>query len=193
MVTLSIQADFGDVFKRLDALRDDVADKALRRALDRTIEQGRTEMTRQITGEYNIRAGKVREKLFVRRATFKGGRFEMEAVLTSRDSSGRRRAINLINFGGRQTRAGLTFKVKKSGARTLIRSGFIGNKGRTAFQRVGKARLPIKPLQTIDVPQMFNTKRINAKVVRKIRDVFPAIFEREAAFYTARFNAGSRP
>jgi urease beta subunit len=189
MVALSIQTDFGDVQRRLDAMRSDVADRVLKRSMDRTIEQGRSEMTRQITGEFNIKAGKVREKLFVRKASFKGSRFELEAVLTSRDKSGRRRGINLINFAGRQTKAGLTFKIKKNGGRSIIKRGFIGNKGRTAFARVGAKRLPIKGLTTIDVPQMFNTRRINAKVVKKIRDVFPTVFEREAAFAVSRFNA----
>jgi len=52
------------------------------------------------------------------------------------------------------------------------------------------ARLPIKALQTIDVGQMFNTRRINAKVVQLIEARFPDIFANEARFFTARFNAG---
>ena len=87
------------------------------------------------------------------------------------------------------TKAGLSVKIRRNGGRKVLKQGFIGNKGRTAFERVGKARLPIKPLQTIDVPQMFNTKRINAKVVALIRERFPAIAEREVRFYLQRFNA----
>jgi urease beta subunit len=187
MVTLSIATNFPDVKRQMDRLQSDIRDQATKRALDRTVEQARTEMQRQITGEFNLTARKVREKLFIRRASAKGGRFSLEAVLSSRDPSGKRRAINLINFQARQTKAGLTFKVKKAGGRSVIKSGFIGNKGRTAFKRVGKERLPIKPLQTIDVPQMFNTRRINAKVVKKIEAVFPVIFAREVNFYAQRF------
>jgi hypothetical protein len=32
------------------------------------------------------------------------------------------------------------------------------------FRRVGKGRLPIEPVQVIDVPQMFNARRVNEKV-----------------------------
>ncbi len=187
MVTLTINADFPDIKRQLKGLQADIADKATKRALDRTVEQGKAEMTRRIREEFNLPATKVREKLFVKRASFSRGRLGVEAVLFSRDASGKRRAINLINFQARETKQGLSFKVKRSGGRSLIKQGFIGNKGRTAFVREGKKRLPIKALQTIDVPQMFNTKRINAAVVRKLRDVFPAVFERELRFYTARF------
>lgn len=187
MVAITIDADFPDIRRKLKTLQADVADKATKRALDRTVEQGKAEMTRRIREEFNLPAGKVREKLFVKRASFARGRLGLEAVLFSRDASGKRRAINLINFQARETRQGLSFKVKRSGGRSVIKQGFIGNKGRTAFIREGKKRLPIKALQTIDVPQMFNTRRINQAVVRKLRDVFPAVFERELRFYTAKF------
>ena len=83
-----------------------------------------------------------------------------------------------------------TFKIKKNGPRKLIPGSFLINDGRTVMIRVGKARLPIKALQTIDVPSMFNTKRINAKVLRFIEDKFPELFKNEARFFTERFKAG---
>jgi hypothetical protein len=64
----------------------------------------------------------------------------------------------------------------------LLRSGFMGNKGRTAFERVGAKRLPIKPLQTIDVPQMFNTRRINLRVRKRIEQELPELMRRELRF-----------
>ena len=47
-------------------------------------------------------------------------------------------------------------------------------------------------VQTIDVAQMFNTRRINAKVVDVVKARFPAIFEREARYYTGKFGGASR-
>ena len=55
--------------------------------------------------------------------------------------------------------------------------------------REGRARLPIKALQTIDVPSMFNTRRINAKVIAFIKAKLPTIFDNEARYFTERFNA----
>lgn len=185
---LKISTNFPQIQKKLNQLQDDLATKVSTSTVNKTLAQAQTEMSKQIRSEFNLTASKVREKLAIRRAKFSLGRFMVEGALFSRDKSGRRRAINLINFGARQTKQGLTVKIKRGGGRQLAsKRGFIGNKGRTAFSRVGEKRLPIKPLQTIDVPQMFNTRRINAAVVRKIRERFPVIFERELAFYLSRF------
>lgn len=187
---LSIETNFPQVQRRLDELRREVADKAAARAVNKAAAQGQTQMSRRIRQEFNISAAKVREKLFVKRSTFRQGRLAIEAELYSKDKSGRRRAINLINFGARETKQGLTVKIRKGSGRVVATSrGFIGNKGRTAFKRTGSKRLPIEPLQTIDVPQMFNTKRITAAVVRTIMAKFPEIFEREVAYALRQFGA----
>ena len=187
MVALTIKTDFKDVERRLRGLQSDIRDKALVRAVNRTVEQARTDMSREIRQEFNLSAAKVREKLHIRRAGLVGGRLRIEAALLSTARNGRR-SLNVINFQARETKAGLTAKIKRQGGRKVVsKRGFIGNQGRTAFERVGTKRLPIRPLQTIDVPQMFNTRRINAVVLRKIREKFPVIVEREIRFYTARF------
>lgn len=185
-MNLTITTNFPDVQRKLDAMRQDIADKATARALNKTTAQAQTEMSRQIRKVYNLSAAKVKEKLFTKRASFKAGALGLQAELFSRDKSGKRRAINVINFGARMTGKGLSVAIKRGG-RVRLPFGFIGNKGRTAFKRTGPKRLPIAPLQTIDVPQMFNTKRVNAAVLAMIQGKFPAIFEREAAFVLRQF------
>ena len=197
---LKISTNFADVQRQIERLQKSVADSALRSAVNKTMAQGQTQMVRAIAGEFNLSQSKIREKMFLRRAGFKAGRLGIEAVLESKTPGGRRRAINLINFGARQTKAALTARIRKSGGRTSIqgkykRGAFIGNKGRTVFERVpgtlmkDKHSEKIQPVQTIDVPQMFNTRRINAPVVAFIKRRFPELFEREARYYTDRFNA----
>jgi len=198
---INIRTNFPDVAKALGDVQDKLASQVLARSLNRTIEQARTEMSRQIRAEYNLSAAKVGEKLRIKRATFTKGQFEMAAELFSKNPDNRRGSINLINFSARETKAGLTFKIKKRGGRGKIGPGFIGNKGQTAFIRtgeqkrvmtrgvnVGKLREPIRPLRTIDVPQMFNTRRINAAVQAAMHAKFPAIFQRELAFAMSRLN-----
>ncbi len=187
MVAISVKHNFPEVQQALQSLQQDVAKQALVRAVNRSIEQAKTGMSREIRGEFNISRADVEATLRVRRANYQGGLFAVEASLESRTKRGR--SLNLIRFGARQTRKGVTFKVKRRGPRQLIPGAFIANEGRTVFIRVGRSRLPIKALQTIDVPQMFNTQRINDRVVSTLREKFPAIFAREAAFYLARFNA----
>ena len=96
--------------------------------------------------------------------------------------------------------AQLRFKIRKTGGMRMIKGAFIGNQGRTVFVRVAgtvmasrskytgsKYAEQIRAVSTVDVPGMFNTKRINSKVVAAMKDKFPVIFQREAAYYTSKF------
>ena len=184
----SIKTNFPDVQRALDRLSADIGNKATASALNKTVAQAKTNMSKEIRAEFNISAAKVGESLVVSKAIGKGARFTLTASLESKAKRGR--SINLAAFGARQTAKGVSFKVKKTGPRKLIPGAFLINEGKTVMIRVGKQRLPIKALQTIDVAQMFNTKRINAKVLRLIEDKFPTIFANEAKFFTDRFKAG---
>jgi hypothetical protein len=197
---IDIKTNFPEVQRALKDLRADVAGKALVSAVNKTIEQARTQMVREIIGEYRVTSAYVRERMRLRRASFRAGAFGVTAELSA--GGGRKgRSANLINFvskaqrdaGGAKrrkdgTRGQLKFQVRKAGGKQVITGAFIGNKGRTVFIRTGSARLPIKAVQTIDVPQMFNQRRINAQVVNAIKTRFPTIFEREARYYLSRFN-----
>lgn len=194
---ITIRTNFPDVRRQLEALRAEVADRATARALNRTIEQARTAMSREIRQEFAVDAKTVREKLRIKRATFKAGVLGLQAAL---EADGRKRSANLIRFGARMGATGLTVKIKRTGGRKRVANAFIGNKGRTVFERIpgtkmssrrygGKHGERIKPVQTIDVAQMFNTRRINAAVVAVMQARFPAIFQRELAFALSRFNA----
>lgn len=199
---IQIQTNFPDVQRTLQRMQADVADKATARALNRTIDQARTAMVREIRAEYNLPASQVRERLRIKRASFRAGTLGLTAALES--PSGKGRSLNVIRFQARQTRQGVTVRIRKTGGRPLIRSAFIGNKGRTVFTRQPGTTMAsrrqyagtkhaeaLQPVRTIDVPQMFNQRRINAAVVRLMRARFPAIFAREAAFALAQ--AAARP
>ena len=185
---LSITHNFPEVAKALQTLQADVARQATSRALNATVAQAKTAMSREIRAEFVMTAKTVNDSLIIRRAVASGGRFNLEASLSSISDRGKR-SLNLAHFQARQTAKGVTFKIKRGGPRKLIPGSFLINGGKTVMIRVGKARLPIKALQTINVAGMFNTKRINAKVIKLIEERFPVIFEREAKYYTDRFNA----
>lgn len=188
MVTLNISTNFEARIRALDQLREDIRQKALASALNKTVAQGKTAMARGIADEYNITVTAVKEKLYTRNARASQGKYGMFAVLGA-ETRGGKRSVNLIRFQAKQTKKGLTAKQLKTKGQTLItRKGFIGNDGRTVFRRLGKARLPIAPIQGLDVSQMFNTKRVNAKVVAFMKAKFPEVLQREVAFYIRRFN-----
>lgn len=184
---LTINTNFPQVQRALDNLREEVAAKAAARAVNATIAQAKTEMSRQIRQEYVVDARFVRERLRIKRATFFKGVLAIEAVLSADEKP---RSANLIRFVARRTKAGVSVKIKRAGARKVVRGAFIGNKGRTVFRRITDKRLPIKAISTVDVAQMFNAKRINARVVTSIRENFARLFESEARFFVAKFNRG---
>jgi hypothetical protein len=199
---ISLTHNFPDVAKQLDALQADVRAKAMASAMNKTVAQAKTAMRREITAEFNIATEKVNDALKINQARAFRGEFNLEASLES--PSRRGRSLNLINFiekfttmaqAKRRGKAGtlnqLHVKIKRKGGVKALSTAFIGNKGRTIFVRTGKERLPIKALQTIDVAGMFNTRRINAKVLQMIEEKFPQVFQNEARFFTEKFNRKS--
>lgn len=195
---LSIETNFQQVQQALATLQKDIAAKATARALNRAIEQARTQMSREIRSEFVVDARFVRERLRIKRATFFGGTLGLVVTLGAESKP---RSANVIRFGARQNRQGVSVKISRKGGRQTIRNVFIGNKGRTVFERVPGTKMnsrpkankhgeQIRPVQTINVPQMFNTRRINAAVVAALQARFPAIFERELAFALGAFNGG---
>lgn len=189
MVTLSIKSDFQQVNRQLSALSNAVQTRVIPAALNKTGAKAKAEMTRAITDEFNIKAADVRGRLRVSRATRNVRNWEV--VLDPFASSRKGRSLNLIHFlekkvslaeGRRRRKAGtisqLQFQIKRVGGKKIIQDAFIGNKGRTVFVREGKQRLPIVAKNTIDVPQMFNTRRISARVLAKIRQELPIEIQR---------------
>lgn len=216
MVTINLKHNFPDVQRQLAALQKDVAQQATVRAINRTIELGKTEAVRAIAREYSVTSTYVRERLAIRKASFRQGQFGISAELAASGRKRGSRSANLIAFveksvslaaARRRMRAGeggthklrnggqvakaleLRFKIKRGQPAKTIKGAFIGNSGRTVFIREGRSRLPIKGLYTGDVPSMFNARRVNGVIVKKMLDRFPEVFAREAKYYTDRFNA----
>lgn len=202
--SISIRHNFPEIAKKIERMGDEVGNKAVARALNATIKQGATAMARGISKEFCITVGKAKERLKV--VSCKTGRgfvrFEATMEATKRAKG---RSMNLIAFvessisfaqarkrmkageGGTYQLQGRTvqkalqlrFKIKRSGGAKVIPGAFIGNKGRTVFIREGKSRTPIAAKDTIDIPQMFNTHKINQAVRVVMLDRFVTNFERE--------------
>ena len=211
---ISIKTNFPDVQRQLQAMQKGIADKAMASAMNKTMAQAKTAMSREIRAEFNMTAATVNASLLIKRASAAGGNFRMSAELSSISRRGKR-SLNLIHFTERsvsmaqargRAKAGtlnrLFVQIKKSGGKKSLRTAFIANQGRTVFMRTGEAKRvmtkgsnagkrkePLKAVQTIAVASMFNARRVNAKVVQMIEEKFGAIFANEARFFTERFNA----
>lgn len=177
---------FDQLQRRMDMLDREI-NAAASMAINKTAAKAKTEMVRAIASEYDITQREVRPRMRV----FRASRTRLQAVLDP--WGGRKRSLNVIHFiekkvtlaeGRRRKKAGtqdvLRFKIKKRGSPKTIKGAFIGNKGRTIFRRVGKSRLPIEPVQTLGVPQMFGVRRINERVLARIRKELPIEADRAA-------------
>ncbi len=184
-IVLNMRTNFPDVMAQLDRVADEIGNRAVVRALVDTITQGKTEMARDISKEFRINVGTAKDRLSITRASSTGGTYRFQASLEA-TTPGKGRSMNVIAFVGalpKRTKKGklaqIKFKIKRDGGWKTIPGAFIGNQGRTMFIRVGKGRLPIKPINTIDIPQMFNTRRINEVVQSVMLARFEANIERE--------------
>lgn len=204
----SLRNNFPAIARRMEQLPDEIANRAMVRALNQTVEQGRTQMARTIAEEFRVTVGGAKRRLIIERASFRGA-LRLRASLQANRAGGGR-GMNLINFAEKsitlaaarkRVKAGeggsyslrngakvqkalqVQFQIKRSGGKKVIPGAFIATNKRTGgtavFIREGKGRYPIKTLTTIDIPQMFNTRRIN-EVVRKVMlDKFSNNFDRE--------------
>jgi hypothetical protein len=213
MVSISVKTNFPQIGAQLKALGDDIATKAVISAINKTIAQGQTAMIRAISGEFAIKQAKVRQQLDITRARFTKKAQEASATLEAFGPRPGQRARNVIMFTAKQVvgkkkkrvrfksargwvtmdvpiGGGVSVLIKKGGGRKLIAGAFIANKGRTVFIRKPGSKRKISPVQTIDVPQMFNTQRINGLVRKIITERFPRIFEHEAQYFLGKFSGG---
>lgn len=172
---LTVSSTYSKQAQHLDALARN-SQAAATDALKRTLAKSRTAMSRQIRQEFSIKAATVADYLRVRKPTQSGQGLEGE--LYARDP--RRRSFNLIRFAARQTRVGVSFRVRRAGGRPTLSSAFIANDGRTVFMRVPGTRMDsrrprrsrggtqhgqkIKAVSTIAVQQMFNADRVRSQV-----------------------------
>jgi hypothetical protein len=118
-------------------------EKAFKRAASRVATQGRTEISKGIRQNINIKASDLKPVLQL-------GRHKQGASITLRESQ----RISLRYFGATQNKKGVTYKMNKGKGRSFIEGAFQGPrpgamkvswKG-NVFKRVGKSRLPIQKL-----------------------------------------------
>ncbi|MBK8399984.1 MAG: phage tail protein [Propionivibrio sp.] len=184
------------VRKSLSRLAVDIRGKAMSAAINKTADKARAEINRAIPEIYSVKTGEVRSAIDISKASSAKPRAEI-TVFGSPARKGR--SLNLVHFlaavqadgqahktrGAKANKKALAalgnqlgFLIKKGSGLKKISGAFVGNKGRTVFMRIGKARLPIKPVQVIGFGQMFNSRRINNRVLDKINRDLPIEVDR---------------
>jgi hypothetical protein len=181
---MAIRIDVRSTIKDTIAeIRADVekATRAQVMALNRTAEQLRTEAGREVRKVYNLKLAAVRKASKLLRAR-KESRFPRAEVTFSG------KKIPLIEFGARQTRQGVSVRIKMKEARKIVRGAFIATRRWTSwqdgaeqankgvFRRVGKSRYPIRYLRSISIPTALEREAVAKALLAFVDDRFEKNF-----------------
>lgn len=175
---VDVRTNFRETLARIALAEGEIANAAAVRALNRTGAAVRTEAVRQIRGRYNLRAGTVRDQIRIVRASRQ--RLTVDVIASGAP-------IPLVEFGARQTKKGVTVRVTKQ--RKLVKGVFIARmkSGKVGvFERLGKARLPIRELFSISLPRTFTQRQILAALQKVAAERFNLEFQRDLAYRLGR-------
>ena len=165
MIQIDVSSNLKEITASLNQFADEIKNKAVVRALNKTAMQARTDASREVRAAgYNIKASAIKSSFKIQRAN--AGNLAVALTATGR-------SIAMINYGARQTKSGVSVEVKKG--RTILRHAFIismrnGHSG--VFERIGIARLkvdkPTAPGQAHAGARIKGGKHAAASHARKV-------------------------
>lgn len=171
MIELSVSDPTDQIIKAMQDLPSKVVKPALMRALNRSATATRAKAVKEIRQEMGVSAATVREGIKLERAQAR----RLAAILRHR---GRR--LNLIRFGARQTKKGVS--AKAWGKRRTYRGAFIV-KERTVFTRErGAGRLPIRPMYGPGIVQTAIDRDVYRNLRNFTNDEFKKVLVHEINF-----------
>jgi hypothetical protein len=165
-VTMKIDAES---LQRLGNMLSEVRgglEKAIARASKRVAKQGVTLISSEIRNKVNIKKGDLDKKVLTTKPSGKTGQ-----TITLEASP----RFPLKYFGAVQTDKGVTYKIPKSGKKSLARGAFgpnIPRLGRQVFRRVGPSRLPIQPLFGVSPWGVFVVNKMLEPTKQKLQKQF---------------------
>lgn len=186
----AVEWNLGAVLRDLEELGREMR-PALAKSLNRAGTAVRTRAQRSVREELNLKAGDVNKLITLRRATSR----DLQAIIDVAP-----RPAPLLQFGARETRAGVSVKVKRKGARKVIRHAFIelGAFGaRHVFtrslrgERTLSPRLPIRSLFGISVVQYLDDPKVIANLGDVARSTFEKAIAHEIEFRLAKRRAST--
>jgi hypothetical protein len=91
--------------------------KVISTAINKTLTTVKTQATARIGNELNLKAARIKEDISLQKANY--GKLSGAFISTGKP-------VGLIQFTARQTAKGVSFKVKRTGARTTLKHAYIG-------------------------------------------------------------------
>ncbi len=162
MASLKIRLDIDPVTNAMKRLGIGLATKAITRSLNRSIRGVNTDASRAVRKELTLKLKDVKGNLHVMKARPR----ELEAALLIVV-----RGIGLIKFQARDTKRGVTVRVKRRGGRKRVKGAFIGRAKTSGSMQVfrrqrGAGRTPIDKLFSTAPGQYLNEERVLGPIGR---------------------------
>jgi len=152
--------------------------KAIVNATNRALTKGRMVVNRGITSRFTIKATQVKESLSIQKASFSrlGGLVKSNAPVT--ELSRFKVTPNKVTKKKPNT---LKVDVKKSGFKAIPHAFIMQTKsGHTGvFERIGKARTPVKQLMGPSIPYMAKDPQIASDVQKEMVNMFNSRLDHE--------------
>lgn len=180
---IGFKFDSGRLLKKAKA-RKKAIQKANVQALNRTAAGVRTDAGRNVRDQVNIKVGVIKDRMQAIKASHKKPIAKMKTA---------GRPMPIIHLKAKQTKAGVSVKVKKTGPRRTIQGAFIatmpeGHKG--VYQRTGRktrsGKPQIKEVFTTNVTQAMRGTAVSRKNLESARTRYAKEFDRAKRFQLSR-------
>lgn len=177
---IDVRADLSQARAALRYYQREAVPKAAASALNRVGQHANTLAVRELADIAGLKQKDVREAMSRTRATWNNLETRLKAI---------GKALNLIRFSARQTKAGVT--ASAWGKRRLYPGTFIGNQGRTVFKRriIGgtrAGRLPIDPVHGPSLPREFARETFLQKLEQAVTLKWRAEFAAQLRYYLGK-------
>jgi hypothetical protein len=163
--------------------------KEISAAINATAKKTRLDMGRKIRSEINVKKEPVEKVIKLVRQSTAGS-------LSAQVNLAKSARLPLREFGSRQNKSGVSYKISKKGGRATVQGAFQGPKpgvmkaswrGRV-FKRVGKERLPIVQLMGPSPWGVFVKKRMTPAQMKEIETELAKQIERRINLNVLRAN-----
>lgn len=157
---------------------------ALARALNRVAASVRTEISKAVREEYNIKKQDIDPN--IKMVSANPQRLAASLVIRSR-------RLPLAMFGARSTRKGVSLQVKRSSRRVTIPGTFMlgGRYGQRVMKRVGAQRLPVGERYTISVTEMIGSRAISERAQAKADERLPIEIDQQMIAIAKGYSRGT--
>ena len=173
---VKVYSNMKEAMRNLGTVHKKYVQKALVTALNKVGAEVVTQAKRELKDATGLKAGTVGKKI----AKDKARRGDEEYTIRIKS-----RYLNLIEFGARQTKKGVS--AKAWGKRKLYKHAFIGSGRNSRKQLVfGKTRGNPKKLKALhgpSLPREFHRQDMESLFNKKIKTRFPILFKRALDFH----------